>query len=193
MAIAARIIPYILTVWVFCRGLQALFQPCFLKCLAVAGVHGCRPSICKISIAFLFPYFRRCITNSNSVQMSTVCDVAAEYLQENFSVLAGTMKMWSGLIMVFIVLRRDCRMALIQMGSVEEAIQALIELHNHDFGEKHHLRISFSKMKIWHFCEVSFQNYSIALVKPLEAEIPVTISVSLKKKLIHTRNNLFWF
>ena len=33
-------------------------------------------------------------------------------------------------------------MALIQMGSVEEAIQALIDLHNHDLGENHHLRVS---------------------------------------------------
>ncbi|NXK91112.1 PTBP3 protein, partial [Formicarius rufipectus] len=40
---------------------------------------------------------------------------------------------------------KDCKMALIQLGSVEEAVHALIELHNHDFGEKHHLRVSFSK------------------------------------------------
>uniref|UniRef100_A0A673TZ15 RRM domain-containing protein n=1 Tax=Suricata suricatta TaxID=37032 RepID=A0A673TZ15_SURSU len=39
-------------------------------------------------------------------------------------------------------------MALIQMGSVEEAIQALIDLHNHDLGENHHLRVSFSKSTI---------------------------------------------
>lgn len=40
-------------------------------------------------------------------------------------------------------------MALIQMGSVEEAIQSLIEFHNHDLGENHHLRVSFSKSTIW--------------------------------------------
>ncbi|XP_070603481.1 polypyrimidine tract-binding protein 1 isoform X4 [Erythrolamprus reginae] len=44
--------------------------------------------------------------------------------------------------------RRDRKMALIQMGSVEEAIQALIDLHNHDLGENHHLRVSFSKSTI---------------------------------------------
>lgn len=40
-------------------------------------------------------------------------------------------------------------MALIQMGSVEEAIESLIEFHNHDLGENHHLRVSFSKSTIW--------------------------------------------
>lgn len=44
--------------------------------------------------------------------------------------------------------RKDRKMALIQMGSVEEAVQALIELHNHDLGENHHLRVSFSKSTI---------------------------------------------
>ncbi|NXY86988.1 PTBP3 protein, partial [Alcedo cyanopectus] len=44
--------------------------------------------------------------------------------------------------------KRDCRMALIQLGSVEEAIHALIELHNYNIGEKHHLHISFSKSAI---------------------------------------------
>ncbi|KAJ6669458.1 hypothetical protein lerEdw1_000006 [Lerista edwardsae] len=43
---------------------------------------------------------------------------------------------------------KDRKMALIQLGSVEEAIQALIELHNHDLGENHHLRVSFSKSTI---------------------------------------------
>ncbi|NXM32214.1 PTBP3 protein, partial [Oxyruncus cristatus] len=42
----------------------------------------------------------------------------------------------------------DCKMGLIQLGSVEEAVHALIELHNHDFGENHHLRVSFSKSTI---------------------------------------------
>ncbi|RMC00936.1 hypothetical protein DUI87_22623 [Hirundo rustica rustica] len=43
---------------------------------------------------------------------------------------------------------KDRKMALIQMGSVEEAIQSLIDLHNHDLGENHHLRVSFSKSTI---------------------------------------------
>lgn len=49
---------------------------------------------------------------------------------------------------VFNFFQKDRKMALIQMGSVEEAIQALIELHNHDLGENHHLRVSFSKSTI---------------------------------------------
>uniref|UniRef100_G3PK33 RRM domain-containing protein n=1 Tax=Gasterosteus aculeatus aculeatus TaxID=481459 RepID=G3PK33_GASAC len=43
---------------------------------------------------------------------------------------------------------KDHKMALIQMGSVEEALEALIEFHNHDLGENHHLRVSFSKSSI---------------------------------------------
>uniref|UniRef100_A0A3B5LEJ3 RRM domain-containing protein n=1 Tax=Xiphophorus couchianus TaxID=32473 RepID=A0A3B5LEJ3_9TELE len=39
-------------------------------------------------------------------------------------------------------------MALIQMSSVEEAIQALIDLHNYDMGGNHHLKVSFSKSTI---------------------------------------------
>ncbi|XP_077646208.1 polypyrimidine tract-binding protein 3 isoform X2 [Lonchura striata] len=48
----------------------------------------------------------------------------------------------------FKFLQKDCKMALIQLGSVEEAVHALIELHNHDFGENQHLRVSFSKSSI---------------------------------------------
>ncbi|KAA0707884.1 Polypyrimidine tract-binding protein 1 [Triplophysa tibetana] len=44
--------------------------------------------------------------------------------------------------------QKDRKMALIQMGSVEEAIESLIQLHNHDLGENHHLRVSFSKSTI---------------------------------------------
>ncbi|XP_069375509.1 polypyrimidine tract-binding protein 1b isoform X5 [Paralichthys olivaceus] len=44
--------------------------------------------------------------------------------------------------------QKDHKMALIQMGSVEEAIESLIEFHNHDLGENHHLRVSFSKSSI---------------------------------------------
>uniref|UniRef100_H3A367 Polypyrimidine tract-binding protein 1 n=1 Tax=Latimeria chalumnae TaxID=7897 RepID=H3A367_LATCH len=53
-----------------------------------------------------------------------------------------------GLVKAFKFFQKDRKMALIQMGSVEEAIQALIDLHNHDLGENHHLRVSFSKSTI---------------------------------------------
>lgn len=45
--------------------------------------------------------------------------------------------------------RKDHKMALIQMGSVEEAIESLVTFHNHNLGENHHLRVSFSKSSIW--------------------------------------------
>lgn len=58
-------------------------------------------------------------------------------------------------VKAFKFFQKDRKMALIQLGSVEEAIQALIELHNHDLGENHHLRVSFSKSTIWSVCEFS--------------------------------------
>uniref|UniRef100_A0A671UHJ5 Polypyrimidine tract binding protein 1 n=1 Tax=Sparus aurata TaxID=8175 RepID=A0A671UHJ5_SPAAU len=51
-------------------------------------------------------------------------------------------------VKAFKFFQKDHKMALIQMGSVEEAIECLIEFHNHDLGENHHLRVSFSKSSI---------------------------------------------
>uniref|UniRef100_A0A8C0YRM1 Polypyrimidine tract binding protein 2b n=1 Tax=Cyprinus carpio carpio TaxID=630221 RepID=A0A8C0YRM1_CYPCA len=42
----------------------------------------------------------------------------------------------------------DRKMALLQTSTVEEAIQALIDLHNYDMGRGHRLRVSFSKSTI---------------------------------------------
>ncbi|CAG0885320.1 unnamed protein product [Darwinula stevensoni] len=42
----------------------------------------------------------------------------------------------------------DRRMALIQLSSVEEAILALIKMHNHQLSDTNHLRVSFSKSVI---------------------------------------------
>lgn len=53
-----------------------------------------------------------------------------------------------GLKYVVNLFRKDRKMALIQLGSVEEAIESLIKFHNHDLGENHHLRVSFSKSTI---------------------------------------------
>ncbi|NXG63405.1 PTBP1 protein, partial [Hemiprocne comata] len=53
-----------------------------------------------------------------------------------------------GMVKGFKFFQKDRKMALIQMGSVEEAIQSLVDLHNHDLGENHHLRVSFSKSTI---------------------------------------------
>ncbi|XP_076582934.1 polypyrimidine tract-binding protein 1b isoform X1 [Chaetodon auriga] len=52
------------------------------------------------------------------------------------------------MVKAFKFFQKDHKMALIQMGSVEEAIECLIEFHNHDLGENHHLRVSFSKSSI---------------------------------------------
>ncbi|XP_052556783.1 polypyrimidine tract-binding protein 3 isoform X2 [Tympanuchus pallidicinctus] len=51
-------------------------------------------------------------------------------------------------VKAFRFFQRDCKMALIQLGSVEEAVHALIELHDYDLGENHHLRVSFSRSTI---------------------------------------------
>ncbi|NXG21067.1 PTBP1 protein, partial [Grallaria varia] len=67
--------------------------------------------------------------------------ITEEDLKMLFSNNGGTVK-------GFKFFQKDRKMALIQMGSVEEAIQSLIELHNHDLGENHHLRVSFSKSTI---------------------------------------------
>ncbi|KAL6063780.1 hypothetical protein STEG23_037917 [Scotinomys teguina] len=48
----------------------------------------------------------------------------------------------------FMFFLKDCKMALTQMGSGEEAVQALIELHNYDLDENHQLHMSFSKSTI---------------------------------------------
>ncbi|XP_066114162.1 retroelement silencing factor 1 isoform X1 [Saccopteryx bilineata] len=44
--------------------------------------------------------------------------------------------------------QKDRKMAWIQMGSVEQAIEALIDLHNHRLGKEHSLFVSFSKFTI---------------------------------------------
>ncbi|XP_062869979.1 polypyrimidine tract-binding protein 3 [Trichomycterus rosablanca] len=67
--------------------------------------------------------------------------VGDDMLTELFSSSGYTVK-------AFKFFQKDRKMALIQLGSVEEAIQALIELHNYDLGENHHLRVSFSKSTI---------------------------------------------
>ncbi|XP_035523471.1 LOW QUALITY PROTEIN: deoxyribonuclease-2-alpha-like [Morone saxatilis] len=44
--------------------------------------------------------------------------------------------------------RKDRKMALMQLASVEEAIEALIALHDHQLDHNQHLRVSFSKSTI---------------------------------------------
>ncbi|XP_037077238.1 polypyrimidine tract-binding protein 2-like isoform X2 [Pollicipes pollicipes] len=44
--------------------------------------------------------------------------------------------------------RRDHRMALVQLNGVEEAVMALIKMHNYQLSDANHLRVSFSKSTI---------------------------------------------
>ena len=48
----------------------------------------------------------------------------------------------------FIIYRKDKKMALLQLPSVEDAAEALIKMHNHQLRENSHLRVSFSKSTI---------------------------------------------
>ncbi|XP_041912571.1 polypyrimidine tract-binding protein 2b isoform X2 [Sardina pilchardus] len=67
-------------------------------------------------------------------------DVTEEDLRLLFSNAGGTVKAFKFF--------QDRKMALLQMATVEEAIQALIDLHNYDMGGGHRLRVSFSKSTI---------------------------------------------
>ncbi|NXN32663.1 PTBP3 protein, partial [Nycticryphes semicollaris] len=67
--------------------------------------------------------------------------VSVDDLKKLFLNVGSTVK-------AFRFLQRDGKTAFIQLGSVEEAFHALIELHNYDLGENRHLRISFSRCTI---------------------------------------------
>uniref|UniRef100_A0A9J7X588 Polypyrimidine tract-binding protein 1 n=1 Tax=Cyprinus carpio carpio TaxID=630221 RepID=A0A9J7X588_CYPCA len=75
--------------------------------------------------------------------MSSLCrpSVTEEHLRGLFLSSGSVVK-------AFKFFQKDRKMALIQLGSVEEAIESLIKFHNHDLGENHHLRVSFSKSTI---------------------------------------------
>ncbi|XP_021044062.1 polypyrimidine tract-binding protein 1-like isoform X1 [Mus pahari] len=67
--------------------------------------------------------------------------VSEEELKILFSSSGGAVK-------AFKFFPKNHKMALIRMGSVEEAIQALVDLHGHPLGQNHHLRVSFSRVTI---------------------------------------------
>ncbi|XP_062480245.1 polypyrimidine tract-binding protein 3 isoform X1 [Pezoporus occidentalis] len=86
--------------------------------------------------------FQNIFPPSDTLHLSNIPPfVTVEDMENLFENIGSTVK-------AFRFIQKDCRMALIQLGSVEEAFHALIELHNRDLGEKHHLRISFSKYTI---------------------------------------------
>ncbi|BET02615.1 polypyrimidine tract Hypothetical protein protein [Nesidiocoris tenuis] len=43
---------------------------------------------------------------------------------------------------------KDKKMALLELPSIEEAVEALIKMHNHQLSDQNHLRVSFSKSNI---------------------------------------------
>uniref|UniRef100_A0A672SEF1 Polypyrimidine tract-binding protein 2-like n=1 Tax=Sinocyclocheilus grahami TaxID=75366 RepID=A0A672SEF1_SINGR len=67
-------------------------------------------------------------------------DITEEDLRVLFSNSGGTVKAFKFF--------QDHKMALIQMTTIEEAIQCLIDLHNYNMGNNHHLKVSFSKSTI---------------------------------------------
>ncbi|RVE59114.1 hypothetical protein OJAV_G00201430 [Oryzias javanicus] len=85
--------------------------------------------------------FQNIFPPSATLHLSNVPqDVAEEDLRLLFSNTGGTVKAFKFF--------QDRKMALIQMATVEEAIQALIDLHNYNMGANQYLRVSFSKSTI---------------------------------------------
>ncbi|KAG9264795.1 polypyrimidine tract-binding protein 2b isoform X1 [Astyanax mexicanus] len=85
--------------------------------------------------------FQNIFPPSATLHLSNVRDdVTEEDLRLLFSNSGGTVKAFKFF--------QDRKMALLQMSTVEEAIQALIDLHNYDMGRGHRLRVSFSKSTI---------------------------------------------
>uniref|UniRef100_A0AAR2K8U9 RRM domain-containing protein n=1 Tax=Pygocentrus nattereri TaxID=42514 RepID=A0AAR2K8U9_PYGNA len=64
-------------------------------------------------------------------------DITEDDLRVLFTNSGGTVKAFKFF--------QDRKMALLQMSTIEEAIQCLIDLHNYNMGNNHHLRVSFSK------------------------------------------------
>ncbi|KAF7476172.1 hypothetical protein GHT09_012777 [Marmota monax] len=63
-------------------------------------------------------------------------NILPSFTEEDLKVLFSSNR---GMVKGFKFFQKDHKMALIQMGSQEEAVQALINLHNHDLGKNHHL------------------------------------------------------
>uniref|UniRef100_A0A3P8NEV2 RRM domain-containing protein n=1 Tax=Astatotilapia calliptera TaxID=8154 RepID=A0A3P8NEV2_ASTCA len=85
--------------------------------------------------------FQNIFPPSATLHLSNIRDgVGEDDLRLLFSNSGGTVKAFKFF--------QDRKMALIQMSSVEEGIQALMDLHNYDMGGNHHLKVSFSKSTI---------------------------------------------
>uniref|UniRef100_A0A672G5D6 Polypyrimidine tract binding protein 2 n=1 Tax=Salarias fasciatus TaxID=181472 RepID=A0A672G5D6_SALFA len=84
--------------------------------------------------------FQNIFPPSATLHLSNIPYVTEDDLRLLFSNAGGTVKAFKFF--------QDRKMALIQMSTVEEAIQALIDLHNYNMGANQHLRVSFSKSTI---------------------------------------------
>ncbi|NXG44470.1 PTBP2 protein, partial [Psilopogon haemacephalus] len=85
--------------------------------------------------------FQNIFPPSATLHLSNILpSIAEEDLRTLFANTGGTVKAFKFF--------QDHKMALLQMSTVEEAIQALIDLHNYNLGENRHLRVSFSKSTI---------------------------------------------
>lgn len=85
--------------------------------------------------------FQNIFPPSATLHLSNIPDnVTEEDLRLLFSNSGGTVKAFKFF--------QDRKMSLLQMATAEEAIQALIDLHNYDMGRGHRLRVSFSKSTI---------------------------------------------
>uniref|UniRef100_A0A2I9LPH8 Polypyrimidine tract-binding protein 1 n=1 Tax=Centruroides hentzi TaxID=88313 RepID=A0A2I9LPH8_9SCOR len=67
--------------------------------------------------------------------------VDEDHIRDAFAETGGT-------VVAFKFFPKDKKMALIQMDSVEEAVSALIQMHNYQLSDSSHLRVSFSKSTI---------------------------------------------
>ncbi|KAF7470662.1 Hypothetical predicted protein [Marmota monax] len=63
-------------------------------------------------------------------------NILPSFTEEDLKVLFSSNR---GVVKGFKFFQKDHEMALIQMGSLEEAVQALKDLHNHDLGKNQHL------------------------------------------------------
>ncbi len=79
---------------------------------------------------------------SSTLHLSNIpSSVEEEDLRNAFNAIGLT-------VTAFKFFPKDRKMALVQLASVDEAITALVKLHNHQLSETSHLRVSFSKSTI---------------------------------------------
>ncbi|KAM6301640.1 polypyrimidine tract-binding protein 3 [Podargus strigoides] len=87
--------------------------------------------------------FKNIFPPSDTLHLSNIpTSVTVDDLKKLFKSMGHSVK-------AFRFFQDDCTMALIQLASVEEALHAIIELHDHDLGQNHHLQVTFSKSRIF--------------------------------------------